>query len=364
MKDVLISCNSKEEYNSVLEKLEKLGCVWASGDKPTERGCYSKWCNKICVTKKVITTGTYRPSDYEQISADDYIGNKPIVIYRVGRNVVALDQNTNKNAIAKCHPSDNFNFSVGAKIAFERLLGCNPVADDNKGEAHIQDESAVHKYNIGDRVRLKRDLVIGRTYGMITFCHEMYTKDVMTIRDVRDSGNYDCRGWYYSPEMLEPFDGYRVGDIVTVDLGLVVGNKYGGITLLENMACFGKPLEIKSVDKSANTTYYTCTNGFDYTESMLRPFDDEITIGSTIKVLNNSFSYDSYAVWVDKNVSDPMDKVRFDYGSDVADGSVGKVIAIAPHMANKEDKLVYFEHNDKCYLINSKGVKKIYGQNG
>lgn len=46
-----------------------------------------------------------------------------IVIYRDGRKVVALDKYTKKKAIARCHPDDEFDFSVGAKIAMSRLLG-------------------------------------------------------------------------------------------------------------------------------------------------------------------------------------------------------------------------------------------------
>ncbi len=45
-----------------------------------------------------------------------------IVIYRNGDEVIALDKSTGKKAVAKCSPKDEFDFSIGAKLAFERLF--------------------------------------------------------------------------------------------------------------------------------------------------------------------------------------------------------------------------------------------------
>lgn len=46
---------------------------------------------------------------------------KPIIIYRKGREVIALDKNTGKKGTAKCSPDDAFDFYAGAELAFERL---------------------------------------------------------------------------------------------------------------------------------------------------------------------------------------------------------------------------------------------------
>lgn len=48
--------------------------------------------------------------------------NETIVIYRKDREVIALDKRTGKKAVAKCNPSDQFDFETGAKLAFERLF--------------------------------------------------------------------------------------------------------------------------------------------------------------------------------------------------------------------------------------------------
>lgn len=46
-----------------------------------------------------------------------------IVIYMKGNQVIALDKATGKKAIARCHPDDEFDFNIGVKLAFERLMG-------------------------------------------------------------------------------------------------------------------------------------------------------------------------------------------------------------------------------------------------
>lgn len=58
------------------------------------------------------------PHEIELISRP----NETIVIYRKDDKVIALDKRTSKKTEAKCHPDDEFDFSIGAKLAFERLL--------------------------------------------------------------------------------------------------------------------------------------------------------------------------------------------------------------------------------------------------
>lgn len=66
----------------------------------------------------------YDTSDYYYVLEDgiELIKNETIVIYRKDDKVIALDKRTGKKTEAKCHLDDEFDFSVGAKLAFERLL--------------------------------------------------------------------------------------------------------------------------------------------------------------------------------------------------------------------------------------------------
>nr|DAK81821.1 MAG TPA: hypothetical protein [Bacteriophage sp.] len=52
-------------------------------------------------------------------------GNETIVIYRKDNEVISLDKRAGKKAIAKCSPEDTFDFNIGAKLAFERLMNGN-----------------------------------------------------------------------------------------------------------------------------------------------------------------------------------------------------------------------------------------------
>ncbi len=57
--------------------------------------------------------------------------NECIVVYRKDSKVIALDKVTGKKGIAKCSPEDEFDFDIGAKLAFERLTGTSTGEVDN-----------------------------------------------------------------------------------------------------------------------------------------------------------------------------------------------------------------------------------------
>lgn len=49
--------------------------------------------------------------------------NETIVLYRKDNRVIALDKSTGEKAEAICSPEDTFDFHIGAKLVFQRLLG-------------------------------------------------------------------------------------------------------------------------------------------------------------------------------------------------------------------------------------------------
>lgn len=68
------------------------------------------------------------------------------------------------------------------------------------------------KFKVGDKVRIREDLVVGRTYGGITNYSFLSEKDgnlgAQTITRITNSGNYrlDKATFTYSGEMLEPVE--------------------------------------------------------------------------------------------------------------------------------------------------------------
>lgn len=73
--------------------------------------------------------------------------SETIVIYRNDQKVIALDKTTGKKAEAKCNPSDEFDFHVGAKLAFSRLMG-----EDVKTDIGVREVK--RKAKIGEYVKV------------------------------------------------------------------------------------------------------------------------------------------------------------------------------------------------------------------
>ena len=72
--------------------------------------------NSRCVVRdsKNDCDWIFREDDLEPV-------NETIVIYSKDREVIALDKTTGNKAIARCNPADEYDFHIGAKLAFERL---------------------------------------------------------------------------------------------------------------------------------------------------------------------------------------------------------------------------------------------------
>lgn len=85
----------------------------------------------------VIRDGKYTwyltESDIESV-------NESVVIYRNGAETIATDKRSGKTATAKCSPDDTFDFAVGARLAFDRLMG---EKKDEKPKAEYYNGKAV-----------------------------------------------------------------------------------------------------------------------------------------------------------------------------------------------------------------------------
>lgn len=68
------------------------------------------------------------------------------------------------------------------------------------------------KYKVGDKVRVRKDLVVGKEYGDNVFIADMkkYSGKIMTVGGITVTGDYtfkeDANIWYWSDEMLEDRD--------------------------------------------------------------------------------------------------------------------------------------------------------------
>ena len=166
-----IVCKSKKEESKVLEELEKQGKKWCSDEKPTEKSYFIEGykdfaiiineLNKLAYTRQATSNmRDYR--DCKKISAAEFLkeNKETIVIYRNGAETIALEKNTGRKAVAKCHADDTYSFEIGAKLALTRLFP-EPVREAKRyaevGEyIKITDPIATQgKYGKGDILRVK-----------------------------------------------------------------------------------------------------------------------------------------------------------------------------------------------------------------
>lgn len=82
---------------------------------------------KVVSIENVMNEGRYEIYDKVHqrtwiMQSDQFEPVECIVVYRSDSEVIALDKSTGEKATAKCNPSDEFDFKIGAKLSFERLL--------------------------------------------------------------------------------------------------------------------------------------------------------------------------------------------------------------------------------------------------
>lgn len=85
------------------------------------------------------------------------VGSETIVIYRNDNKVVALDKTTGEKAEAKCNPADEFDFHVGAKLAFNRLMG-----EDVKTDIGVREVK--RKAKVGEYIKVVDEHSLFNTY--------------------------------------------------------------------------------------------------------------------------------------------------------------------------------------------------------
>lgn len=132
-----------------------------------------------------------------------------IVIYRDGQQVIAFNKKTKEKVVAKCNPSDEFNFKVGASIAFDRLMRKFRVGDLVIGNDKADCEYAITKTGwVGRVVAIPYE-------GTIRVCPEDETDDC------EFSVDSDCFDYYIKPEKSEkPKSKKYTGKVVCIKKGL------------------------------------------------------------------------------------------------------------------------------------------------
>ena len=85
----------------------------------------------------------------------------------------------------------------------------------------------------------------------------------------------------------------------------------------------------------------------------------EPAVGDYVRVIDDGENYTTYSEWIEKYITEPSEKYRWDYGVSRYNGEVGKILFIAPHGCGHTNLAYVRMDNGRCYLIGVKGLEKI-----
>jgi hypothetical protein len=101
------------------------------------------------------------------------------------------------------------------------------------------------KYKVGDKVRIREDLEVGKGYNNCTFIRDMkkYKGEIATITYCYDDGSYDIDldegAWFWTDDMFKDIDDVATNDMIifsesnTVDIGYYL--EYCGHKIIKNV---------------------------------------------------------------------------------------------------------------------------------
>ncbi len=267
-------------------------------------------------------------------------GNETIATLKQGKEVI-------KTAKARCNPKDEFNFKIGAKLAFDRLLGNDAIevklhmdtgvlrnAIKNLSESlakalgNLVNKPSINvvkqeKYEVGDKVKVREDLKLYQHYGKLPCLQSHLNSDIMqTITNVTCEGNYnvDKSLMTYSAEMFE---------------GKVIEESQS--PKFDWNVLHNEDAEYIIIDEAKE--------------------ENTINVGDTVEVVNAGSCYITYPRWFDDFA--PKYSSRYSYGNSVKNGFIGKVVA--KHKHHDYNTTVYAVQKGDCevYLMGERGIKKI-----
>lgn len=104
----------------------------------------------------------------------------------------------------------------------------------------------------------------------------------------------------------------------------------------------------------------------DRLNKQLESTNKEIKVGDRVQIVLPNKAYTAFTSWVTQHVHNGTMVAMYKYNCVPGSGTVGKVIAVAPHDNDKRKTLLYIEQSPLCrsahpgcWLMDSEGVKKL-----
>lgn len=311
-------CKTEEEAKIFCRYLDSVGRKWADGTSYMSMTNWSVYGHDTyydfnggtyCDKRYFLARSYYTILEFSDFEWDNKnTKRKPVIIYRNGQDVIALDKETGEKAVAKCHPNDEFDFAIGAKIAFGRLYHSQDyIPESNKAKCKPE-------FQVGDRVRfIKKDYEI----SSINIVNELGV-----IREAETGAS----------SVLVEFDN-NIG-----------GHNGGG--------------------KGKDNHCWWVMNSSEYLELVGNKDAKEINVGDRVKVIDTGCAYSSYTGWVTKNAPEFATYYVYApyYDSSIREritASTFTVVAKAPH-SDSTDKTLYLVQDkyNCCFLFDEEGLKK------
>ena len=122
MRAISVKVSNPKERDAVLKAFERCNCHWRGGETPTKWRPMRNYPYYIDRRKDgVLTYGV--KNLFKILPVEKFMGGEQemITIYSDGKTVRAVGKD-GSTGVAKCSPEDEFNLSVGAKLAIDRMF--------------------------------------------------------------------------------------------------------------------------------------------------------------------------------------------------------------------------------------------------
>ena len=223
-----------------------------------------------------------------------------IIIYRDGRKVIAEDKNTGEKAMARCNTADEFDFRIGARLAFDRLTGA-----------------------VKEKVKFAP--------GMAIWCENKYQFD--EFMKILESAGYK---WAF-------------GDLPTKFYPPLYANGTRIFLTDGNNILYGFPS-----NKPDGFTYV------DFSDVDFSEYTQKIKVGDIVEIVDTGKMYTTHYEWVKEHVPDLA--VYYAYGDSA--GYHDKIKRVSGkfkvrHIADRKAYVMSITRGDrKCYLVGLEGLAK------
>lgn len=219
------------------------------------------------------------------------------------------------------------------------------------------------KYKIGDKVRVKKGLSVGKKYymnggsssntvvgSMLKYCGKVFEIGRNSYLQ------YELKGtdtWAWTDEMLEDVECDSI-HIMEKDNKVIAVKKHGN-TVINRAEARCHPEDEFDFECGAKLAFERLMKSSSPNE--VSPSKQELNVGDTVSIIDSGFIYNYYIDWLIK-YAEPGEMCRFSFGKNPGSNR-GRISMKAPSL-NKRDEMLYLIDldNARTCIVSEKGIRK------